>query len=35
MEDFLKNGGILVSIHDNMLTFTVCNRSFKLDGDLL
>ena len=35
MNDFLINGGIPVSIYDNMLTFRVSNRSFKLDGDLL
>ena len=34
MNDVLINGGIPVSIHDNMLTFRDSNRSFKLDGDL-
>ena len=35
MNDFLINGGIPVSIHDNTLVFRDSNRSFNLDGDLL
>ena len=35
MNDFLINGGIPVSIYDNMLTFRDSNRSFKFDRDLL
>ena len=35
MNGFLINGGIPVSIYDNILTFKDTNRSFRLDGDLL
>ena len=35
MNVFLINGGIPVSIYDNMLTFRDISRSFNLDGDLL
>ena len=34
MNDFLKNGGIPVTLYSNMLTFRDSNKSFKLDGDL-
>ena len=34
VNDFLINGGVPVSIYDNMLTLRDSNRSFELDGDL-
>ena len=35
MNDFKINGGIPVTLYSSMLTFRDCNKSFKLDGDLL
>ena len=35
MSDFLMNGGILVTLYSNMLTFRDSKKSFILDGDLL
>ena len=35
MNDFLKNGGIPVTLNSKMLTFRDSNRSIKLEGDLL
>ena len=35
MNDFLRNGGIPVTLFGNMLTFRDSNKPFKLDGDLL
>ena len=35
MNVFLRNCGIPVTLHSNMLTFRDSNKSFKLDGNLL
>ena len=35
MNDFLKHGGIPVTLFGNMITFRHSNKSFKLEGDLL
>ena len=35
MTDFLKNGGMPVTLLSSMVTFTDSKKSFNLDGDLL
>ena len=35
MNEFLKNGGLPVTLFSNMLTFRDSNKSLNLDGDLL
>ena len=35
MNDFLKKGGILVTLYSNVITFGDINHPFILDGNLL